>query len=61
MEHTTAETVRRLRREGWSEQYGEGDHLKFKKQGHPLVVVPTSKKVLKEGTYRDIARKAGWE
>lgn len=61
MEHKTADTIRMLRQEGWSEQYGKGDHLKFKKPGYPLIVIPTSKKILKEGTYRDIAKKAGWE
>jgi predicted RNA binding protein YcfA (HicA-like mRNA interferase family) len=61
VEHKTVDTVRRLRQEGWSEQYGKGDHLKFRKPGHPLIVVPTSGKVLKTGTYRNIARLAGWE
>lgn len=60
-EQEVREVLRRLRREGWAEVSGKGSHRVFRKDGRPNVSVPTSKKELKLGTYRTIARIAGWE
>ena len=51
--------VKRLRKEGWSEHFGKGDHLVFS-LGDKIVVVPTGQKELRIGTYRSIAKVAGW-
>lgn len=51
--------VKRLRKEGWIERKGRGSHLVFNKDG-AMVTVPTSKKEIPLGTYRNIAKIAGW-
>ena len=53
------EVVGRLRKEGWLERPGKGSHVVFSKDGR-RVTVPTSKKELPLGTYRSIAKAAGW-
>lgn len=58
-EQETKEVIKRLKREGWEERRGKGSHLVFKKDGN-LITVPTSKKELSIGTYRNIAKMAGW-
>lgn len=58
-ERETKEVIGRLRREGWAEQVGKGSHRVFRKGGLQLSV-PTSKKELALGTYRQIAKRAGW-
>jgi predicted RNA binding protein YcfA (HicA-like mRNA interferase family) len=42
------------------ETSGKGSHRVFRSE-LATVSVPTSKKELREGTYKSIARKAGWE
>lgn len=51
--------VKRLRKEGWIERKGRGSHLVFKKDG-VMVTVPTSKREIPLGTYKNIAKTAGW-
>ena len=58
-EQEVREVVTRLRREGWAERPGKGSHRVFAKNGK-MVTVPTSKKELPLGTYRNIAKAAGW-
>ncbi len=58
-EQEVKEIIRRLRKEGWEEQTGKGSHLVFRKGGR-TVSVPTSSKEVKLGTYRAIAKNAGW-
>ena len=58
-EQETREILRRLRREGWVEETGKGSHVVFRKDG-VTISVPTSRKEVKLGTYRSIAKAAGW-
>ncbi|MCI8340341.1 MAG: type II toxin-antitoxin system HicA family toxin [Eggerthellaceae bacterium] len=58
-EQEVKEILKRLRREGWPEDSGKGSHRIFRKDG-VTISVPTSKKELPLGTYRNIAKKAGW-
>ncbi len=58
-EQETKEVIRRLRKEGWQERRGKGSHMVFTK-GAKRVTVPTSKKEISMGTYRNIAKVAGW-
>ena len=58
-EQETKEVVKRLRKEGWVETSGKGSHRVFRKSGE-TISVPTSKKEISIGTYRKIARTAGW-
>ena len=58
-EQETKEIVRRLRKEGWEEESGKGSHAIFRRDG-VTISVPMSRREQKLGTYRDIAKKAGW-
>ncbi len=58
-EWETREIVKRLLKEGWSMESGKGSHLVFRKEGITLSV-PASRKEQKQGTYRNIAKLAGW-
>lgn len=58
-EREVREVLRRLRAEGWLEEPGRGSHVVFRLKGR-MTVVPTSKKELSIGTYRSIAKVAGW-
>lgn len=58
-EQEVREVLRRFRKEGWLEDSGKGSHKVFRKGG-VTISVPTSKRELPLGTYRAIARKAGW-
>ncbi len=51
--------LKRLRQEGWRERTGKGSHLVFCKDGQ-MVTVPTAKQEVPLGTYRNIAKIAGW-
>ena len=55
------EVLKRLRKESWNEELGKGSHVVFRKKGFPNISVPTSAKELKQGTYEQIARIAGWK
>ncbi len=58
-EQEVKEVLKRLRKERWLEDSGKGSHRTFRKSG-VTISVPTSKKELPLGTYRSIAKKAGW-
>lgn len=58
-EQEVREILRRIKKEGWAAESGKGSHVVFRKGGVTLSV-PTSKKEVPLGTYRDIARLAGW-
>lgn len=58
-EQEVREVIKRLRKEGWREESGKGSHTVFRKSGI-TISVPTSKKELPIGTYRNIAKCAGW-
>lgn len=58
-EQEVREILRRFRKEGWEEESGKGSHVVFRRDGI-TVSVPTSKREVPLGTYRSIARAAGW-
>ena len=58
-EQEVREVIKRFRKDGWEEESGKGSHVVFRKDGR-TVSVPTSKKELRLGTYRNIAKAAGW-
>lgn len=58
-EQEVRQVLRRLRREGWELESGKGSHVVARKGGR-MVTVPTAKKEIPIGTYRNIARGAGW-
>lgn len=59
-EREVREVLRRLPHEGWLEEHGKGSHVVFRKNG-VTVSIPTSRKELGIGIYRQIARMAGWQ
>ncbi|MCL2324122.1 MAG: type II toxin-antitoxin system HicA family toxin [Actinomycetia bacterium] len=61
--HKVREVILRLEADGWElTRGGKGSHRKYKKAGHGALVVPGKlSDDLKPGTYRSIARSAGWE
>lgn len=58
-ETSTAKIKARLEREGWI-LIGGAKHDKYRKPGHPTIMVPRHRKVT-PGVARTIARAAGWE
>lgn len=58
-EQEVRQILKRFRREGWEESSGKGSHVVFRKGG-VMVTVPTSKREVPLGTYRSIAKAAGW-
>lgn len=58
-EQEVREILKRLRKEGWTERSGKGSHVVFFKDG-TTITVPTSKREVPIGTYRSIAKAAGW-
>lgn len=61
MPYSIREVLRRLRNEGWIEMPDKGSHRVFRKGGKENVSVPTSYRELSVGTYKSIAKRAGWE
>lgn len=59
-EQEVREVLKRFRKEGWTEESGKGSHFVFRKDGK-TVSVPTSKHELPLGTYRSVAKAAGWK
>lgn len=57
-ETNTARIIARLQREGW-EDVGGTKHSKFRKPGHPAIMVPRHRTV-SPGVAASIARAAGW-
>jgi predicted RNA binding protein YcfA (HicA-like mRNA interferase family) len=59
---SSADVIRRLRADGWTEVARRGSHAQFKHSTKPgRVTVPHPKKDLPLGTLRSIARQAGIE
>ncbi|WP_303131910.1 type II toxin-antitoxin system HicA family toxin [uncultured Olsenella sp.] len=58
-EQEVREVIRRLRREGWDDEPGRGSHIVFRRSGW-MITVPTAKREIPVGTYRNIAKAAGW-
>lgn len=58
-EQEVREVLKRFRKDGWHEETGKGSHMVFRKDGI-TISVPTSKRELPFGTYRNIAKMAGW-
>lgn len=58
-EQEVREVLRRLRREGWELETGKGSHMVARRDGR-MVTVPTAKREIPIGTYRNIAKGAGW-
>jgi predicted RNA binding protein YcfA (HicA-like mRNA interferase family) len=57
---TASEAMRRLRREGFTEEAGKGAHRIFRKDGRK-VVVSAHRGDIPTGTLRQICKQAGWE
>lgn len=58
-EQEVRQVLKRLRKEGWELESGKGSHVVARKCGR-MVTVPTAKKEIPLGTYRNIAKGAGW-
>lgn len=58
-EQEVREVLRRLRRDGWALETGKGSHVVARRDGR-MVTVPTAKREIPIGTYRNIAKGAGW-
>lgn len=58
-EQETNQVLKRLRKEGWMLSTGKGSHIVARRNGLQISV-PTSKKEISIGTYRSIAKVAGW-
>lgn len=58
-EQEVREVLKRFRKEGWQEESDKGSHVIFLKDGK-RISVPTSKREIPIGTYRIIAKDAGW-
>ena len=58
----TRKVIQRLRKEGWKERQGKGDHLNFYKEEIPcLITIDTGKKEIGKPIYNKIAKQAGWK
>ena len=58
-EQEVRQVLKRLRRDGWEIESGKGSHVVARKGGR-MVTVPTAKREIPIGTYRNIAKGAGW-
>lgn len=58
-ERETVQVLKRFKKEGWKLQTGKGSHVVARRDG-VQISVPTSKKEISVGTYRQIAKMAGW-
>lgn len=58
-EQEVREILKRFRKAGWVEENGKGSHVVFRRNGL-TISVPTSKREVPVGTYRQIAKFAGW-
>lgn len=57
-EQEVRQVLKRLRKEGWDLESGRGSHVVARKNGR-MVTVPTAKREIPIGTYRNIAKEAG--
>ena len=58
-EQEPAQVLKRLEKEGWKLQRGKGSHVVARRNGLQLSI-PASKREISIGTYRKIAKTAGW-
>lgn len=58
-EQEVRQGLKRLRKEGWDLESGKGSHVVARKNGR-MVTVPTAKREIPVGTYRNIAKGVGW-
>lgn len=58
-EQEVRHVLKRLRKEGWEIESGKGSHVVARKSGR-MVTVPTAKREIPIGTYKNIAKGAGW-
>lgn len=58
-EQEVRQVLKRLRKEGWDLESGKGSHVVARKDGR-MVTVPTAKREISIGTYRNIAKGVGW-
>lgn len=58
-EQEVRQVLKRLRKEGLDLESGKGSHVVARKNGR-MVTVPTAKRGIPVGTYRNIAKGAGW-
>lgn len=58
-EQEVGQVLKRLRKEGWEIESGKGSHIVARKNGR-MVTVPTAKREIPIGTYKNIAEGAGW-
>lgn len=58
-EQEVRQVLKRLRKEGWDLESGKGSHVVARKNDR-MVTVPTAKREIPVGTYRNIAKGAGW-
>lgn len=59
-EQEVRQVLKRLRKEGWDLESGRGSHVVARKNGC-MVTIPTAKREIPIGTYRNIAKGAGWK
>ncbi len=59
-EQEVRHVLKRLKKEGWELESGKGSHVVARKGGK-MVTVPTAKREIPIGTYRNIAKGAGWK
>lgn len=58
----TKKVIQRLRKEGWTERKGKGDHINFFKENEPcLITIDTGKKEIGKPIYNKISKLAGWK
>ena len=58
-EQEVRHVLKRLKKEGWQLDSGKGSHAVARKDGR-MLAVPTAKKEIPIGAYRNIAKGAGW-
>lgn len=59
-EQEVRHVLKRLKKEGWELESGKGSHVVARKDGK-MVTVPTAKREIPIGTYKNIAKGAGWK
>lgn len=58
----TKKVIQRLRKDGWKDRQGKGDHVNFRKEGNPcLITIDTGNKEIAKPIYNKIAKQAGWK
>lgn len=58
-EQEVRHVLKRLKKDGWQLDSSKESHVVARKDGH-MLTVPTAKREIPIGTYRNIAKGAGW-